>query len=227
MSKCEQCIVRQLSAIKALGKEELLRMAECKTSSLIRKGENLFQEGEHIDGIFCIKDGACKLTKLSANGNNQIVKLAKKGELLGQRSVISGEPANLSAVALEDMEVCFIPLKDISSFLDQNPQFSRSMMQTLSKDLKEADNILVGMAQKTAKQRLAEVLLNLENTFGHDADGCIALQLSREDMAGMIGTVLESCIRLLSEFKNDRLIVLEGKRIRINDRSGLERKAKG
>ncbi|NMH27128.1 Crp/Fnr family transcriptional regulator [Flavobacterium silvaticum] len=225
MSKCEQCIVRQLSAIKALGKEELLRMADCKTSSTVRKGENLFEEGDHIDGIFCIKDGACKLTKLSANGNSQIVKLAKKGELLGQRSVISGEPANLSAVALEDMEVCFIPSKDITAFLDQNPQFSRSMMQTLSKDLKDADNILVGMAQKTAKQRLAEVLLNLEKTFGTDADGYISLQLSREEMAGMIGTVLESCIRLLSEFKNERLVALEGKKIRICDKAGLERRA--
>ena len=100
MSKCEQCIVREFSSLKALGKEELLQMADCKTSYIIKKGEPIFEEGESVNGIFCIKDGICKLSKLSANGKDQIVKLVKPGELLGQRSLISDEPANLSDVAL-------------------------------------------------------------------------------------------------------------------------------
>src|SRR5690606_32467157 len=97
MSKCDQCIVRQFSSLKALTKEEVLRMASCKTSRLVKKGEAIFQEGEHVNGVFCVENGVCKLTKLSANGKDQIVKLVKKGELLGQRSMISEEPANLSA----------------------------------------------------------------------------------------------------------------------------------
>ena len=84
-------------------------MAECKTSYTIKKGEPIFEEGESTNGVYCIKDGVCKMTKLSANGKDQIIKLVKPGELLGQRSMISEEPANLSAVALEDMEVCFVP----------------------------------------------------------------------------------------------------------------------
>ena len=100
MSKCEQCIVRQFSSLKALNKEELLKMAECKTSYTIKKGEAIFEEGEITNGIYCIKDGVCKLSKLSDNGKDQIVKLVKPGELLGQRSMISVEAANLSAVAL-------------------------------------------------------------------------------------------------------------------------------
>ena len=149
MSKCEQCIVRQFSSLKSLNKEELLRMADCKTSYTIKKGEHIFEEGEITKGVFCIKEGICKLSKLSANGKDQIVKLVKPGELLGQRSMISEEPANLSAVALEDMEVCFIPKTEIMGFFNGNNEFSMNVMKTICGDLKESDDHMVSLAQKT------------------------------------------------------------------------------
>ncbi|GAB3725210.1 Crp/Fnr family transcriptional regulator [Flavobacterium koreense] len=223
MSKCEQCIVRQFSSLKALNKEELLKMAECKTSYIIKKGEPIFEEGETTNGIFCIKDGVCKLTKLSANGKDQIVKLVKPGELLGQRSLISEEPTNLSAVALEDMEVCFIPKKEIMEFFNENNQFSMNVMKTICGDLKDADDHMVSLAQKSVKERLAETLLHLEDTFGKNEDGSLHIQLSREELAGMIGTATESCIRLLSEFNKTGLIELIGKKIAIVDRNKLKR----
>jgi CRP-like cAMP-binding protein len=77
--------VREFSSLKALNKDELIKIAECKTSKTIKKGETIFGEGENVNGIFCVKDGICKLTKLSPNGKDQIVKLVSKGELLGQR----------------------------------------------------------------------------------------------------------------------------------------------
>ncbi len=225
MSKCEQCIVREFSSLKALGKEELLQMADCKTSFTIKKGEPIFEEGESVNGIFCIKDGVCKLSKLSANGKDQIVKLVKPGELLGQRSLISDEPANLSAVALEDMEVCFIPKTEIMGFFNQNNQFSMNVMKTICGDLKEADDHMVSMAQKNVKERLAETLLYLEDTFGKNQDGSLHIQLSREELAGMIGTATESCIRLLSELNKSGIIDLTGKKITIVDRNKLKRMA--
>jgi CRP-like cAMP-binding protein len=223
MSKCEQCIVRQFSSLKALTKEELLKMADCKTSYTIKKGEPIFQEGEITKGVFCIKEGVCKLSKLSANGKDQIVKLVKPGELLGQRSMIIDEPANLSAIALEDMEVCFIPRTDVMGFFNNNNQFSLNMMKTICGDLKDADDHMVDMAQKTVKVRLAETLLYLEDTFGKNEDGSLHLQLSREELAGMIGTATESCIRLLSEFNKTGLIKITGKKIFIEDRVKLKR----
>lgn len=68
MSKCEQCIVREFSSLKTLTKEELLTLSDCKTSHIIKKGDAIFEEGENVNGIYCIKEGVCKLTKLSANG---------------------------------------------------------------------------------------------------------------------------------------------------------------
>ena len=223
MSKCEQCIVREFSSLKALNKEELLKIADCKSSYTIKKGEPIFTEGENVNGIFCIKDGVCKLTKLSSNGNDQIVKLITKGELLGQRSMISEEPVNLSAIALEDMEVCFIPKTEIMGLFNQNNQFSMNIMKAICGDLKEADEHLVTMTQKTVKQRLAETLIYLSDTFGLNPDKSLTVKLSREELAGMVGTATESCIRLLSEFNKLGIIELSGKKIIIPDRNKLSK----
>lgn len=225
MSKCEQCIVREFSSLKALNKEELVKLAECKTSRTIKKGETIFEEGDTINGIYCVKDGVCKLSKLSPNGKDQIVKLIKKGELLGQRSLISDEPVNLSAVALEDMQVCFIPKSEVMGFFDKNNQFSMNVMKTICGDLKDADANMVNMAQKTVKERLAETLLHLHDTFGVNDDKTLKIQLSREELASMIGTATESCIRLLSDFNKLGLIELTGKKITLKDISKLKKMA--
>ncbi|NJM79479.1 MAG: Crp/Fnr family transcriptional regulator [Flavobacterium sp.] len=223
MSKCEQCIVRQFSSLKALNKEQLVQMANCKTSYTIKKGKPIFAEGDTLNGIFCIKDGVCKLSKLSSNGKDQIVKLVKPGELLGQRSMISDESANLSAVALEDMEVCFVPKSEILQFFNQNNDFSMNVMKTICGDLKDADDHMVDMAQKTVKQRLAETLIYLEENFGLNEDESIHIQLTREELAGMIGTATESCIRLLSELKKLKIIELQGKKIFLKDKKALQK----
>jgi CRP-like cAMP-binding protein len=225
MSNCDQCIVRQFSSLKALRKEELIKMANCKTTYTIKKGETLFEEGETVNGVYCVKEGVCKMTKLSDNGKDQIVKLAKPGELLGQRSFISEEAVNLSAIALEDMEVCFIPKTEIMGFFNENNQFSMNMMKAICGDLKDSDDHMVNMAQKTVKQRLAETLLYLEENFGINEDKSLRLQLSREELAGMIGTATESCIRLLSEFKKLGMIELTGKKITLKDRVLLKKVA--
>jgi CRP-like cAMP-binding protein len=223
MSKCEQCIVREFSSLKALNKEELVKLSDCKTSHIVKKGEVIFEEGDTINGIYCVKDGICKLTKLSPNGKDHIVKLIKKGELLGQRSMISDEPVNLTAVALEDMQVCFIPKSEVMGFFDKNNQFSMNVMKTICGDLKEADDQMVNMAQKTVKERLAETLIYLHDTFGKNEDNTLKVQLSRDELASMIGTATESCIRLLSDFNKSGLIELSGKKIILKDISKLKK----
>ena len=225
MSKCEQCIVREFSSLKTLTKEELLTLSDCKTSHIIKKGDAIFEEGENVNGIYCIKEGVCKLTKLSANGKDHIVKLVTRGELLGQRSMISDEPVNLSAIALEDMQVCFIPKTEVMGYFDKNNQFSLSVMRSICGDLKDADDHLVNLAQKTVKERLAETLLYLHDTFGKKEDNSLKVVLSRDELASMIGTATESCIRLLSDFNKLGLIELNGKKIVLKDINALKKLA--
>jgi CRP-like cAMP-binding protein len=225
MSKCEQCIVREFSSLKALTKDELLKLSDCKTSYTLKKGAVIFEEGENVNGIYCIKDGVCKLTKLSANGKDHIVKLVTKGELLGQRSMISDEPVNLSAVALNDMQVCFIPKAEVMGYFDNNNNFSMNVMKTMCGDLKDADVQTVNLAQKTVKERLAATLLYLHQSFGENEDKSLKIQLSREELASMIGTATESCIRLLSDFNKQELITLDGKKIILKDIPSLKKMA--
>lgn len=227
MSKCEQCIVRQFNSLKHLSKEELVRMSACKTSKIIKKGEFLFEEGEHINGVFCIKDGVCKVSKMSENGKNQIVNLIKRGDLIGERSLISDEVSNLNAVALQDMEVCFIPKDEIITDLEKNPNFTMDVLKTMAISLKNADNLIVDMAQKSVKQRLAETLLNLQDKFGVTNENTIDIHLSREDISNIIGTATESAIRLLSDLKKRKIILFKGKEISILDKKELEKIAHG
>ena len=223
MSKCEQCIIRQFNSLKALTKDELIRISGCKTSKIIRKGEVIFEEGETLNGVYCVRDGICKLTKLSANGKDQIIKLVVKGELLGQRSIVSDESANLKATALNDMEVCFIPKAEILSDLKKNPDFTLDVLQHMAHDLKEADDIIVNMAQKSVRNRLAEALIHIHDSFGTNPDGTLSVILSREDFASIVGTATESAIRVLSQFKKEGYISTVGKQIKIEDINGLSR----
>ncbi|MEL0457167.1 Crp/Fnr family transcriptional regulator [Flavobacteriaceae bacterium SZ-1-7] len=223
MGKCEQCIIKQFNSLKALTKEELVRISGCKTTRTIKKGEVIFEEGETINGVYCVKDGICKLSKLSENGKDQIVKMVVKGDLLGQRSLISNESSNLQAVALNDMEVCFIPKSEIIADLQKNPKFSFEVLKEMAHDLKEADDFIVNMAQKSVKQRLAETLIYIYNSFGVNPDNTLSVLLSREDFANIVGTATESAIRVLSQFKKEGLISTVGKQIRIEDLEGLKR----
>ncbi|CAM1345674.1 Crp/Fnr family transcriptional regulator [Tenacibaculum amylolyticum] len=222
MSKCEQCIIRELNALKALTKEELVRISNCKTSKTIQKGEILFNEGEHINGVFCIKSGVCKVSKMSENGREQIINLMKRGDLLGERSLISNEVANLKATAVNKMQVCFIPKNEIVRDLQQNHEFSMSFLRNMALTLKANNNTIVEMAQKTVKQRLAHALLYLSEEFGTDEDGALNLHLTREDIANIIGTATETTIRLLSGFKKKGLIQLKNKAIFVLDKNELK-----
>jgi len=221
-TRCEQCIVRQFNSLRAMSKEELKKVSDSKTSKIVKKGESIFEEGEKLNGVFCVRSGVSKLSKLSANGKDQIVKLATKGQVLGQRSVISEEVSNLSAKAVEDMEVCFIPKEEIVHTLNTNPNFAVEVLRHMAHDLKEADDVIVNMSQKTVKQRVAEAFLYMKKNFGTDDKGFLLLTLSREDIASVVGTATESCIRIISEFKKEKYIKTSGKQIGIINEKALQ-----
>jgi len=204
-----------------MSKEELKRVADSKITKSIKKGQSIFEEGEKLNGVFCVREGVSKLSKLSANGKDQIVKLASKGEVMGQRAIIAEESSNLSAVAVSDMEVCFIPKEGIVDTLNQNPNFSVEVLRHMAHDLREADDVIVNMSQKSVKQRVAEAFLYLGENFGEDKDGYLKVTLSREDIANVVGTATESCIRIISEFKKKGYIKTSGKKIGVANKKKL------
>ncbi len=204
-----------------MSKEELKRVSDSKITKSIKKGQSIFEEGEKLNGVFCVREGVSKLSKLSANGKDQIVKLASKGEVMGQRSVIAEESSNLSAVAVSDMEVCFIPKEGIVDTLHNNPNFTVEVLRHMAHDLREADDVIVNMSQKSVKQRVAEAFLYLGENFGEDSEGFLSVTLSREDIANVVGTATESCIRIISEFKKKGYIKTSGKKIGVANEKKL------
>ncbi|TCK68878.1 CRP-like cAMP-binding protein [Winogradskyella wandonensis] len=222
MSKCESCIVKEFNSLKSLTRDELVRISACKTGKTYDKGRVIFEEGETINGVYCVKDGVCKLTKLSENGKDQVVKLVVKGGLLGKRSLVTNESSSLTATALTEMEMCFIPKAEIMDDLQKNANFTLDVLQKMTEDLKESEHSIVNMAQKPVKKRMAEALLYIHDSFGTDEDGYLTIVLSREDYASIVGTATESAIRILSQFKKEGLISTSGKRIRIEDANALK-----
>ena len=222
MSKCESCIVKDFNSLKSLTRDELMRVSACKTGKVYKKGQIIFEEGDTLNGVYCVKDGVCKLTKLSENGKDQVVKLVVKGGLLGKRSLVSNQVTNLSAVALNDMEMCFIPKSEIMKDLSRNADFTMDVLKKMADDLKDSDNSLVNMAQKSVKRRMAEILIYIHDSFGVDETGYLNIIISREDYASIVGTATESAIRILSQFKKEGLILTSGKRIKIEDHRSLK-----
>lgn len=227
MGKCHQCIIRHFNSFKSLSTEELTCISDSKTEMIFKKGQVVFTEGSTINGVFCVKTGKCKLSKLNSNGKEQIVRFVKGGDVLGYRSVIADEPVTLTVTALDDMNACFIPKSDIFEALEKNPKFIMDMMKTACSDLKDANMTLSKMAQKSVRERLADTLLFLEETFDVTEDGFINIQLSREEISSIIGTATESAIRLLSGFKKEKLINLNGKSIQIIDAQRLRNISEG
>ena len=199
-----------------------MRVSACKTGKIYKKGQVIFEEGETLNGVYCVRDGVCKLTKLSENGKDQVVKLVVKGGLLGKRSLVTEQKTNLSAVALNDMEMCFIPKSEIMADLVKNPKFTMDVLKKMANDLKDSDISLVNMAQKSVNRRMAEILIYIYDNLGTNADDYLNIVISREDYASIVGTATESAIRILSQFKKDGLISTKGKQIKIEDYGSLK-----
>lgn len=219
--KCEHCMIRDFNSFNSLTKEELVSLDEKRTIVHIKRGQPLFVEGTTLNGIYCLQSGECKVSKLTPNGKDQIVRFIKEGEIVGHKSILSGTNAKLTVTALEDMDVCYIPKQDLLDLFAKNKEFSLELTRSLCQSLDKANLTVATMAQKNVRERLAEFLLYFESMFGIDDKGFIAVKLTREEIANAIGTATESAIRLLSEFKRDKLILLHSKQIKLLNKPKL------
>ncbi len=221
--RCENCIVRQFNSLGALDKDELKQVSDAKITKHIKKGDVIIEEGEQLNGIFCVRDGVSKISKLSSNGKDHILKLATKGEVLGHNSIISEEKSNIKATAINNMQVCFIPKEKIAVPLKGNSDFTLDVLKKMARDIKESNENILRLSQKNVKQRIAQTLLYIKINYGEDEEGYLNLYLSREDLASIVGTAVETCIRNISAFKKEGYIKLSGKKIAIVDTKKLER----
>ncbi len=189
-----------------------------KQENVFKKGEVIFKEGHNAYNLFCIHKGKVKLSKLGKDGKEQIVRLAKAGDILGYRSLLSNEPYHGTATAMEETEICIITKEVFQKVNEDNYKLSLNLIQLLSKDLKSAEQHLIDVAQKTVKERISEALMLLIDSFGYLEDKrTINVALTRSEIADLAGTTTETTIRTLAQLSTDNIIKLEGKNILVTN----------
>jgi len=220
---CIDCMCKPKSVFKHLTKDEMDNLAFEKGCNFYKRGNIIYHEGNRTNGVYCVNKGILKIYKTGLDGKEQIVRFAQAGDIIGYRSILSGELACTTAKVIEDAVLCFIPASSLFHMVRNNPDFSMELMQLSCKELGEANKFILDIAQKTVRERLAEVLLLLKDIFNLDKDSNLQISLTREELANIVGTATESVIRLLSEFKADKIIELSGRKIKILDLKALHK----
>ncbi|MFN3800338.1 Crp/Fnr family transcriptional regulator [Belliella pelovolcani] len=224
-SPCELCLSRKFSMFADLTDAHLCNISDNKNFISHKKGQILYYEGTKPLGVFCVSSGIVKVFKTASNGKEQIIRLAQKGDFLGYSSMLGEEAYSNTATIVEDAKICFVPKDVFLKLLVEDNNFHRRLTKALCNDLGMMEEKLTDATQKTIRERLAFTLLKLSDTYGVDGGEGekIDVVLTREEIAGLVGTATETVIRLLSEFKKDNLIEFEGKKIIVNDKKGLAR----
>jgi len=219
---CGACSIRTHTLFRHLDENEYEEILNDKITESYRRGSVIYQEGQKMRGFYCVHSGIIKIFKTGPDGKEQIIRFAREGDIIGYRSVLSNEPACSSTEVLEDCVVCHVSAQKLFKLVKENGNFALELLRLVCKELGEANSYITDIAQKTVRERLAEILILLEEEFGRDANGALKLTLTREEMANIVGTATESVIRLLSDFKSEKLIEINGRKIKILDNPGLK-----
>lgn len=212
---CAHCQAAFGQFFSHLNPEDLELLNDHKQVLQLKKGQVIFREGQRAQGVYCIREGAVKVFREGHDGRELITRFVFPGEFVGLKAIISGAPYVASAMAMEDSSMCFISKNDFYQIMVRYPEFTRVLAVSLTKMLEEAEERMISLAQKPVKERLAETLLFLDRSFHpHALNGAKNyLNLSRYDLANIIGTAPETVTRLLADFKDHHYITVRGRKI--------------
>lgn len=188
-----------------------------------KKGEIVFREDGIPMGIYFLKKGKVKKYKNTFDGGEQIFYICDTGELFGYHALLSGEHYPDSAATIEDSVITFIPKDDFFSVLSSSPVLSTRLLKALSHEFSVFINNITSLAKKSVRERVALNLLILGEKYKEKGkeDLLVEINMSRSDLASMSGTAKETLVRLLHDFKDEKLIETNGRTIRLLNRPGL------
>ena len=217
-TNCLNCS-KSAACFKKLIPSELEFINQNKTQVLYRRGENICKQGAFASYVLYISDGSVKLFLESPNNKNINIKILRTSEFIGLSSIYGENIYNYSAVALEDSSICLIEKQSLRKLLNDNGNFASEIIKWYCVNEKQLFNKIKSLGHKQMHGRLADTLLYLcDNTFNQEE---LLSNLSRQDIADFSCISTESAVRLLTELKNEDIIKLEGKHIRIIDKARL------
>lgn len=203
-------------AKKVLHLNDLCKDKKVKT---FKKKAEIFSEGDTPLNIFFLKSGSVKVFKSNPDGKELIINIYNQNDFFGYEPILEGTVYQESAVALQDSEIITIPKYDFTILLQSHPDVSIGFVAMLSKKVAEREKQLLNLAYSSVRQRTAEALLKAQQLKDNKEN----ITISRDDLAKMVGTATESVIRVLSDFKDENLISIEGGKIKVIQPAKLEK----
>ena len=192
-----------------------------------KRNELIYCEGDEPKDMMCLLKGKVKIYKDGVGGRSQIIRMIKPVEYFGYRAYFAKEDYVTAAAAFEPSLICLIPMSAITTLVTQNNDLAMFFIKQLSFDLGVADERTVNLTQKHIRGRLAESLLFLKESYGLEEDGStLSIYLSREDLANLSNMTTSNAIRTLSNFATERLITIDGRKIKIIDEEKLKKISK-
>ncbi|MBQ8592969.1 MAG: Crp/Fnr family transcriptional regulator [Bacteroidaceae bacterium] len=220
-------IIESIADIWALLTEEQQKMlAKQFFTQRFKKNELIYCEGDRPTHLMCLLEGKVKIFK-NGVGRSQIIRVIKPGEYFAYRAYFGGNDYVTAAAAFEPSIICMIPMQTITQLVAENNLLAQFFIKQLSIDLGIADERTVNLTQKHIRGRLAEALLFLKDTYGVEEDeATLSIYLSREDLANLSNMTTSNAIRTLTLFSNERLITIDGRKIRLIDEERLRKISK-
>lgn len=186
-----------------------------------KKKDLIYREGDYNSFVYKIKSGKVKTYRINEDGKEFIHDILEEGDYLGERALIQDSSSTEFAEAMEVTELILIPRNEFNELIFGNREVSGHFIKMLSKNLSEREHELMDLAYNTVRKRTADALMKLYESY-KSAEGVTKFDISRADLASMVGTAPESVIRTLSEFKKDGWITVESSTIIINEPDKIE-----
>jgi CRP/FNR family transcriptional regulator, polysaccharide utilization system transcription regulator len=202
--------------------DHLISLSTSRDAKPYKKKENIYTEGSHPKSIYFVAKGKVKTFKANEDGKEYITGLHKEGDFFGYTSLLEDLPYTDSATTLEESEIVVIPKEDFFSLLYSSRDIASKFIKILSDNVKEKEDRLLKLAYNSVRKRVAEALIMLRNRYKKDGSENFSMAISREDLAGIVGTATETVIRTLSDFKEEKLIDISGSNITVLNSHKLE-----
>ena len=217
-------LLRITPVFRRLSPEDRRRIAQAATLKRYQKGDVIFEQDTPSDAFYTIASGRVKIFKMLATGKDLILEVFGTGDPLGAVAAYDGRPFPASAVALEDTACVVIPRPVFFRLLEEHPSLVRGLMLGMTIRLVELTNRLAELSGGRIEPRVARLFLKLANQMGRSERGgtFIPLPLSRQELADMTGTTIETCIRIMSRWGKQRLVLTEKDGFVILDKPSIE-----
>lgn len=222
-STLEKVISEDLSAVwTILSSEEKRRIADNFMIHNFKKNQIIYAESDPPEYLWCLLKGKVKLVKDGIGGRQQILRLYRPIQYFGYRAFFASEPYVSTAMAFEPSTLGALPMQIVKEMIDENRNLAWFFIHELSKNLGGSDTKIVSLTQKRIRGRLAEALILLIDNYGFEDDGAtLKIYMAREDIANLSNMTTSNAIRTLSAFVQERIITVDGRRIKVVNQNAL------